>query len=44
MDRTVFRDVTTNVQDVTTLTVPVIGDVIRAGRETPVKNVMHLLS
>mgnify|MGYP003691798699 CR=1 FL=1 len=37
MDRTVSRDVTKDVQDVATLTVPVIGDVIRAGRETTVK-------
>ena len=43
MDRTVSRDVTTDVQDVATLTVPVIGDVILAGRETPVNNVLHLL-
>ena len=44
MDRTVSRDVTTNVQDVTTLTVPVTGDVIRAGRETTVNNVMYLVN
>ena len=44
MDRTVSGDVTTNVQDVTTLTVPVTGDVIRAGGETTVNNVMYLVN
>ena len=44
MDRTVSKDVKANVQDVTTLTIPVIVDVIRDRKETTVKNVMHLLS
>lgn len=39
-DRTVSRDVTTNVMVVTTITVPVIEGVSRAGRETTVKNVI----
>ena len=41
MDYTVHWDVVTNVQDVTTSTVLVIGDVNRAGRETTVKNVTY---
>lgn len=38
------RDVVTNVMDVTTLMGPVTEDVIRAGRKTTVKNVIHQLN
>ena len=42
MVRTVHKHVTTNVMVVTTLTVSVIDDVNRAGRETTVKKVIYL--
>ena len=42
MVRTVHKSVTTNVMVVTTLTVPVIEDVSRAGRKTTVKKVIYL--
>ena len=42
MDRIVNNSVSTNVMGVTMLTVPVIGGVYRAGRETTVNNVMCL--
>lgn len=42
MVRTVHKNVTTNVMVVTTLMVPVIEDVSRAGRKTTVKKVIYL--
>ena len=42
MVRPVHKHVTTNVMDVTTLTVPVIEGVSRAGRTTTVKKVIYL--
>ena len=41
MVRTAHLHVTTNVMDVTTSMVSVIGDVNRAGREITVNNVMY---
>ena len=42
MDRTVYKNVMTNVMVVTTSMVPVIEDVNRAGRDTTVNNVIIL--